>query len=48
MYGIVMRQKSITITEEQAEFVDEDYLNLSQFVQDRLDELMEKRGETSE
>jgi hypothetical protein len=45
MYIMVMRQKSITITEEQAEFVDEDYINLSQFVQSKLDELMEERGE---
>lgn len=45
MYIMVMRQKSITITEDQAEFIDEDYINLSQFVQDKLDELMEERGE---
>ena len=39
-----MRQKSITITEKQAEFVDEDYINLSKFVQSKLDELMEERN----
>lgn len=40
-----MRQKSITITEEQAEFIDNDYVKLSQFVQDKLDEMMKERGE---
>jgi len=33
-----MKRKTITIREEQAEWIDEDNLNLSRFVQDKLDE----------
>ena len=43
IYIIYMRQKSITITEDQQEFIDSEYINLSQFVQDKLNELMEER-----
>jgi len=36
-----MERKNITIREDQAQWVDENHLNLSRFVQDKLDELME-------
>ncbi|MDY7082765.1 MAG: hypothetical protein SXQ77_10260 [Halobacteria archaeon] len=40
-----MKQKSITIRDDQEEWIQENHLNLSKFVQDKLDELIEERGE---
>lgn len=40
----IMKEKHITITEEQEEWIQDHYLNLSRFVQDKLDELMEDEG----
>lgn len=40
-----MRSKHITIEEEQAEWVEENYLNLSRFVQGQLQQLIEGDGE---
>jgi hypothetical protein len=40
----VMRQKNITIREDQAEWVEENHLNLSSFVRGQLDELTEERS----
>ncbi|OKY78052.1 MAG: hypothetical protein BTN85_0537 [Candidatus Methanohalarchaeum thermophilum] len=39
-----MERKNITIREDQAEWIEENYLNLSRFVQDKLDELIEGEG----
>jgi hypothetical protein len=39
----VVRRKNITIREDQAEWVEENHLNLSSFVRDQLDELIEER-----
>lgn len=39
-----MERKNITIREDQAEWVAENHLNLSRFVQDKLDELMDDDG----
>ena len=39
----VVRRKNITIREDQAEWVEENHLNLSSFVRDKLDELIEER-----
>lgn len=36
-----MHRKNITIRQDQAEWIDENHLNLSRFVQDKLDELMD-------
>jgi len=41
----VAKQKSITIRDDQEEWVQENHLNLSKFVQDKLDELIEEREE---
>jgi len=38
-----VRRKNITIREDQAEWVEENHLNLSSFVRDQLDELIEER-----
>ena len=38
-----MERKNITIREDQAEWVAETHLNLSSFVQEKLDELIEER-----
>lgn len=38
-----MKTKTITIREDQAKWVKENHLNLSRFVQDKLDKLIEKR-----
>jgi len=40
----VMRRKNITIREDQAEWVEENHLNLSSFVRGKLDELIEERS----
>jgi len=37
-----MKKKSITIRNDQAEWVATHHLNLSRFVQDKLDELIQK------
>lgn len=34
--------KNITITEEQEEFIDENWINLSRFIQNKLEEIMSK------
>lgn len=47
LYVIYMREKSITVREDQAEWIEENYLNLSRFVQGKLDELMsDNNGKT--
>jgi hypothetical protein len=38
-----VRRKNITIQEDQAEWVEENHLNLSSFVREQLDELIEQR-----
>ena len=38
------RRKNITIRDDQEEWIQDNYLNLSGFVQDQLDELIEERG----
>ena len=40
----VVRRKNITIREDQAEWVEENHLNLSSFVRGKLDELIEDRS----
>jgi hypothetical protein len=37
----IVRRKNITIREDQAEWVEENHLNLSSFVREQLDELIE-------
>lgn len=37
-----MARKTVTIDEEHEEFIDEHHLNLSSFVREQLDELMER------
>ena len=39
-----MERKNITIREDQAEWIESNHLNLSRFVQDELDELMDNDG----
>lgn len=39
----IVERKNITIREDQAEWVEENHLNLSSFVQEKLDELIEQR-----
>lgn len=41
---IEMKTKNITIREDQAEWIHENSLNLSRFVQRKLDELMNKNA----
>ncbi|MEF8814819.1 MAG: hypothetical protein V5A55_13520 [Halovenus sp.] len=38
-----MKRKTITIREDQEEWIQENHLNLSSFVQEKLDELIEER-----
>ena len=40
-----MPRKTISLPEDLAEFVDENHINLSRFVQDKLRELSESRDE---
>ena len=40
----VVRRKNITIREDQAEWIEENHLNLSSFVRGQLDELIEERS----
>lgn len=39
----IMQRKNITIREDQEEWIRKNHLNLSRFVQDKLDELMEPK-----
>lgn len=41
---IDMKTKNITIREDQADWINENSLNLSRFVQKKLDELMNKNA----
>lgn len=43
-----MKRKTISLPDELAEFVDENHINLSRFVQDKLEELAEGREEEDE
>lgn len=36
-------RKTITIREDQDEFIENEHLNLSSFIREQLDELMEER-----
>lgn len=36
-------RKNITVRDDQEEWIQENHLNLSRFVQDKLDELIEQR-----
>jgi hypothetical protein len=38
-----VKRKTITIREDQEEWIQENHLNLSSFVQEQLDELIEER-----
>jgi post-segregation antitoxin (ccd killing protein) len=40
----VTQRKNITIRDDQEEWIQNNHLNLSRFVQDALDELIEERG----
>jgi ABC-type transporter Mla maintaining outer membrane lipid asymmetry ATPase subunit MlaF len=40
----IVRRKNITIREDQAEWIEENHLNLSSFVRGQLDELIEERS----
>jgi len=39
-----MIKKSVTIRDDQREWVEKNHINLSRFVQAKIDEEMEKRG----
>ena len=41
----VVERKDITIREDQAEWLEDSHLNLSSFVREKLDELIEERSE---
>ena len=43
-----MPRKTISLPEDLAEFVDENHINLSRFVQDKLRELAESESSTEE
>lgn len=40
-----MKRKTISLPDELADFVDENHINLSRFVQDKLEELAESKLE---
>jgi len=40
----VATRKNISIRDDQAEWVEENHLNLSSFVQEKIDELIEERS----
>jgi hypothetical protein len=40
---ITVKRKTITIREEQDEWIDDNHLNLSSFIREKLDEEMEQR-----
>ncbi|MFB6103451.1 MAG: hypothetical protein ABEJ73_12935, partial [Haloplanus sp.] len=42
---ITVKRKTITIREDQDEWIENQHLNLSSFVREQLDELIEERGE---
>jgi hypothetical protein len=39
----IVQRKTITIREDQEEWIQDNHLNLSSFVQEKLDELIEQR-----
>ena len=41
---ITVKRKTITIREDQDEWIEDEHLNLSSFVREKLDELIEERG----
>jgi hypothetical protein len=41
----VAKRKTISIREDQEEWIQENHLNLSSFVQEKLDELIEERNQ---
>lgn len=43
-----MKRKTISLPDDLAEFVDENHINLSRFVQDKLKELAESDSEEEE
>lgn len=43
-----MEQKTVTIREDQKEWVERNHLNLSSFIREQLDELIEERENTNE
>jgi Arc/MetJ-type ribon-helix-helix transcriptional regulator len=43
-----MKRKTISLPDDLAEFVDENHINLSRFVQDKLRELSESDSEQEE
>ena len=43
MICITVKRKTITIREEQDEWIDDNHLNLSSFIREKLDEEMEQR-----
>lgn len=43
-----MKRKTISLPDDLAEFVDENHINLSRFVQDKLRELAESDSEEEE
>lgn len=43
-----MKRKTISLPDDLAEFVDENHINLSRFVQDKLRELSESKIDTDE
>lgn len=43
-----MKRKTISLPDELTEFVDENHINLSRFVQDKLEEMAEGREKDSE
>ena len=42
-----MIQKMISIREDQTEWIADEYISLSKFVQSKIDEAIESRGERS-
>ena len=40
---IIVKRKTITIREDQDEWIEDQHLNLSSFVREQLDELIEER-----
>ena len=43
-----MKQKTVTIREDQQEWIERNHLNLSSFIRERLDELIEERENPNE
>ena len=40
---IIVKRKTITIREDQDEWIEDHHLNLSSFIREQLDELIEER-----